>query len=105
MEDNKEFEGASAENGTFYSIIDEDGKEIYLDYVETVLYNGVTYMAFYPMMEDGQEEEDEDSGLIILKEIEEDGEKLLSTLDTDEELNTVYELFVEALFDDDEDEE
>ena len=48
------------------------------------------------------EEEDEDSGLVILKVIHEDGEDLLSTLDSDEELDAVYELFMENLFDDEE---
>ena len=39
---------------------------------------------------------------MILKVIHEDGEDLLSTLDSDEELETVYELFMENLFSDEE---
>mgnify|MGYP000650556745 FL=1 len=39
---------------------------------------------------------------MILKTIEENGEELLSTLDSDEELNAVYDLFMERLFDDEE---
>ena len=44
------------------------------------------------------EEEDPDNGLVILKVIHEDGEDLLSTLDSDEELDAVYNLFMESLF-------
>ena len=44
------------------------------------------------------EEEDEDSGLVILKVIEENGEDVLSTLDSEEELEAVYERFMDQLF-------
>ena len=37
-----------------------------------------------------------------MKVIHEDGEDLLSTLDSDEELEAVYEQFMELLFDEDE---
>jgi len=38
---------------------------------------------------------------VILKVLHEDGEDLLSTLDSDEELDAVYDLFMESLFDED----
>ena len=41
---------------------------------------------------------------MILKTIEENGEELLSTLDSDEELNAVYDLFMERLFEDEDEE-
>ena len=44
----------------------------------------------------------EDDGVIILKSVTEDGEEFLSTPDTDEELNEVYQLFMERLFEDEE---
>ena len=46
----------------------------------------------------------EESGLIILKVIHEDGEDLLSTPDTEEEAEAVYELFMEELFSDEDEE-
>ena len=39
---------------------------------------------------------------MILKVIHEGGEDLISTLDSDEELEAVYEQFMELLFDEDE---
>lgn len=39
---------------------------------------------------------------MILKSVEENGEELLSTLDSDEELNEIYDLFRERLFADEE---
>ena len=40
---------------------------------------------------------------MILKSIVENGEELLSTLDSDEELDKVYDLFMEQLMDDGDD--
>ena len=48
------------------------------------------------------DEDGEEFGLVILKSIEENGEELLSTLDSDEELNEVYDLFMERLMEDEE---
>ena len=87
---------------TFISMTDEDGKEVVLEYIDTLEYNGSVYQAFFPAEIEG-EPEDADAGLIILKIIHENGEDLLSTPDTDEELETVYDLLMEQLFDSDED--
>ena len=86
---------------TFITVTDEDGKEIVLEFVDALEHNGQMYQAFFPD-ETEDEEEDPDSGLVILKVIHEDGEELLSTLDTEEELEAVYELFMELLFADEE---
>ena len=88
---------------TFITVTDEDGKEIVLEFVDALEHNGQMYQAFFPAeMED--EEEDPDNGLVILKIIHENGEDLLSTLDSEEELDAVFELFMVNLFNDEEDE-
>ena len=81
---------------------DEDGKELVLEFVDALEYNGQMYQAFSPAETEGENEDDPDNGLVILKVIHEDGEDLLSTLDSDEELEAVYEQFMELLFDEDE---
>lgn len=86
---------------TFITVTDEDGKEIVLEFVDALEYNGQMYQAFFPAELEG-EEDDPDNGLVILKTIHENGEDLLSTLDSDEELEAVYELFMETLFSDEE---
>ena len=85
---------------TFITVTDEDGKEIVLEFVDSLEYNGQTYQAFFPAETEGEDEDDPDNGLVILKTIHEDGEDLLSTLDSDEELDAVYDLFMESLFSD-----
>ena len=83
---------------TFLTVTDDDGNEVVLEFVDALEHNGQMYQAFFPAETVG-EEENPDSGLVILKVIHEDGEDLLSTLDSDEELETVYNLFMESLFD------
>ena len=48
--------------------------------------------------------DDEEYGLVIMKGIQENGEELLSTLDSDAELDEIYELFMERFFQDEEEE-
>ena len=92
--------------GDFISITDEDGNEFELEHLDTIEYNGQTYMAFFPAVEEEKEVEDidldEEYGLIILKVVEETGEEQLSTLDSEEELELVYQQFMDALFDEEE---
>ena len=86
---------------TFITVTDEDGREIVLEFIDALEYNGQQYQAFFPAATEGEDEDDPDNGLVILKVIHEDGEDLLSTLDSDEELDAVYDLFMESLFDED----
>ncbi len=85
----------------FITVTDEDGSEFELEHVDTIEYKGQVYMAFFPA-DTGEDEEDEDTGLIILKVVDVDGEEQLSTLDTEQELEEVYDQFMEALFQDEE---
>ena len=87
---------------TFITVTDEDGREIVVDFVDALEHDGQIYQAFFPAETEGEDEDDPDNGLVILKVIHEDGEDLLSTLDSDEELETVYDLFMENLFDEEE---
>ena len=95
----------------FISVTDEDGNEFELELVDTLEHNGITYYALFPAV--GEDEEtgepldvdadDEEFGLVIMKSIAENGEEMLSTPDTDEELEEVYNLFMERFFEDEED--
>ena len=82
----------------FITLTDEDGNDIELEYVDAIEVDGQTYMAFFPTVDDEADEAAaEDFGLVILKSVMENGEELLSTLDSDEELDKVYDLFMEQL--------
>ena len=87
----------------FVTLTDDEGKDIELEYIDALEYNGTTYMAFFPVVEDDESEEAaEEYGLVILKSVTENGEELLSTLDDEAELEKIYELFMEQLLADEE---
>ena len=83
----------------FITITDEEGNSFELEHLDTLEFEGETYMAFLPA---DMDEEDPDYGIIILKVIEENGEQIFSTLDSEEEEQDVYEQFMERIFADEE---
>ncbi len=94
---------------TFYSLTSEDGEEVTLEYLDTFEYKGQCYIAFLPTVPEDEEpdftDDEEDYGLILMRVINENGEELLTTLDSDEEIEEVYQYYVENFFDEDEDED
>lgn len=85
----------------FISLTDEDGNEFELEIIDALEYNGQTYVACFPTLEEDTDEADsEEYGLVILKSVEENGESFLTTPDSDEELNAVYEQFMLQLMED-----
>ena len=86
----------------FVVLTDENGKEIELEHLDTVEYNGQTYMAFIP----AEMELDDAYELMIMKvELEENGEEALVTLDDEDEEAEMFQIFSERLeetFDDEE---
>ena len=51
----------------FVTLTDEEGNDIELEYIDALEHNGTTYMAFFPVVEEGEEENEDEYGLIILK--------------------------------------
>lgn len=51
-----------------------------------------------PAIGRGKMPNEEEMGLVILKAIQENGEEILSTLDSDEEIDAVYNEFMKELF-------
>lgn len=82
----------------FITITDEDGVEYELEILSTVEYQGALYYALAPVDTD----EDEELEVSILKAIEDDGEEILVTVDDDDELEKVYELLIEQMYEEDE---
>lgn len=84
------------------SITDEDGVEYELEILSSVTYKGAEYLALVPADADEDAEELEVS---ILKSITENGEPLLIAVEDEDELEAVYELLMDALYEEDEEEE
>ena len=81
----------------FMTIVDEDGTEYELEVLTNVEYNGYTYLAVIPATgEDNLELE-----VSILKSVEdEDGEPILSAIEDPQELEDVYALIMDQLYED-----
>ena len=84
-------------------ISEETGEEIVLEFIDALEYNGIIYRAFFPVIEDDEEIDEEEYGLIILKAEMVDGEETLVMIPDEEELNTVYDLFMEQILEDETD--
>ena len=78
----------------FITIADEDGKEYELEVLTTVEYNGASYLAVVPA------DTDEGEGLevSILRSTDEDGEPLLCAIEDEAELQAVYDLIMDSLY-------
>ena len=83
----------------FISIVDDDGNEYELEVLSTLEYDGNTYLAVIPAADSLEELQLEVS---ILKSIEEDGEPILCAIEDDEELQAVYDLIMDELYEEEE---
>ena len=96
----------------FITVTDEDGKEFELELVDTLEHNGVTYHAMFPAVAEDEETgepvdvdaDDEEYGLVIMKVVEENGEELFGSIDDDDELDKVYNYYMEEIFADEDEE-
>ena len=84
----------------FMTIVDEDGTEFELEILSTLEYNGCTYLAVIPAGE-----ENEDLQVSILKSVEENGEDILSAIEDEQELEAVYDLIMDELYAEEDEEE
>ena len=72
---------------------DEDGNEIRFQFLDSIDYKGGKYVVLLPM-----DEEDDDVEIVILRveELDDENEAYVS-VDNDETLNAVYDLFTEKV--------
>ena len=87
----------------FMTIVDEDGTEFELEILTTLEYNGATYLAVIPAVD---AEEEADLEVSILKSVEEaDGESVLCAIEDEQELQAVYDLIMDQLYEEEDEDE
>lgn len=86
----------------YMTIVDEDGQEYELEVLTSMEWNGATYLAVIPA---GSDDEEESLEVSILKSVDEDGESVLCAIEDDQELETVYNLIMDRLYEEEEDED
>ena len=87
--------------GYFIDLTDEEGNNFKLEIVGDVEYEGSLYRVFLPT---DMDEDDPDYGFIILKSVMNGEEELLDSVDDEELLEKVYALYMEEVFDDEDEE-
>ena len=75
--------------------MDEDGTEDELEVLTTVEYNGESYLAVIPASEG---EEEHSMEISVLKSAEEDGEPILCAIEDEAELQAVYDLIMDSIY-------
>lgn len=85
----------------FLTITDEDGIEYELEVLSTIEYNGETYLAVIPA---GESQKTLELEVTILKSIEEDGEPILCAIEDEGELQAVYDLLMDSLYEEEDEE-
>ena len=83
----------------YISLTDEDGVEYELEVLSSVTYKGAEYLALTPADADEDAEELEVS---ILKSVMDGDEPVLVAVEDDAELEAVYDLLMQTMFEDDE---
>lgn len=84
------------EEGFFVDLTDEEGNNFKLEIVGEVEYEGELYRVFLPT---DMDEDDPDYGFIILKSVMNGDEELLDSVDDEELLEKVYAIYMEEVFD------
>ena len=79
----------------FITITDDEGNEFELEVLSTLEWNGNSYLAVIPAEEALEELQLEVS---ILKSVEEDGESILCVIEDEQELQAVYDLLMDSLY-------
>ena len=82
----------------FITIVDDDGTEYELEVLSTLEYNGCSYMAVIPAADEDQLELE----VSILKSVEDNGEPILVGIEDEEELQAVYDLIMDQLYEEEE---
>ena len=84
----------------FITIVDEDGQEFELEVLDSLEYNDKTFMAFLPA---DMDENDPNFGMIILRSLLDDnGDTVYESVDDEDELDVVYNTFLDRLFEEEE---
>lgn len=82
------------------TITDEDGVEYVLEVLAVLEMDGTDYYALAP----AEISEDEDIEVSILKAVEEDGEEILCAIEDEDELERIYSIMMDEIFQSDEEE-
>ncbi len=77
---------------------DEDGNEVEFEYLDTITFKEEDYVVLFPLEDD----EEEEAQVVILKLVEDDQGMAFFPVESEDDLNQIFEIFkdqMEDLFD------
>ena len=98
MNENENYEGEDLDNVVILN--DEDGNEVRFEFLDLVELDDEEYVVLLPIAEEGEEEEGEVVILKVEDVDEESDEESYVSVDDEETLNRVFEIFKEKFKDD-----
>ena len=98
MNENENYEGEDLDN--IVILIDEDGNEVRFEFLDLVELEDEEYVVLLPIAEEGEEEEGEVVILKVEDTDEESDEESYVSVDDEDTLNRVFEIFKEKFKDD-----
>ena len=98
MNDNENYEGEELDNVVILN--DEDGNEVRFEFLDLVELDDEEYVVLLPIAEEGEEEEGEVVILKVEDTDEEADEESYVSVEDEETLNKVFEIFKEKFKDD-----
>lgn len=96
--DNEELDSNFEEESNIIVLNDENGDEIRFEFLDLIEYDGDEYVVLLPVIEEGEE----DSGEVVILKLEEsenEDEESYVSVDDEETLNTVFQMFKEKFKD------
>ncbi len=82
---------SEAYGNDFVTLIDEDGNEVEFEHIDTVEYQGTTYLAFIP----AELSIEEEAEVVIMQTVSEDGEEMLEAVEDDDIADAVFNMVME----------
>ena len=98
MNDNENYEGEDLDNVVILN--DEEGNEVRFEFLDLVELEDEEYVVLLPIAEEGEEEEGEVVILKVEDTDEESDEESYVSVDDEDTLNQVFEIFKEKFKDD-----
>lgn len=103
MSDHDKRNDIEEEEDNIIELFDDEGNAIQLEHILTFECEDTLYVAFLPLPEEGSDEEP-DAVIFMRLDEDEDGGDVFYTIDSEEELDRVWNTFLE-IYDEEEEEE
>lgn len=81
-----------------FTLEDEEGNEQTFELCDVYKEDDITYFALIPQQTEADENNDEDDYFVILKRDDNDPDEYLDSIDDEEELDRLAEIFMERIF-------